>query len=155
MKPSWDRLAKTFAKSKHVVIADVDCTAGGKSVCSKAGVKGYPTIKYYIDGVQRDYNGGRDFESLKKHVETKLGPPPPPCEVAKAKRQETCSQRELKYITKFEDDADAIEEELQKLKATKKKKEKKGNKKFVGYRWVNKRVDLLKQMKKMSVKAEL
>jgi hypothetical protein len=47
MKPDWDSLGETFASSNKVVIADVDCTAGGKSLCEKYGVRGYPTIKYF------------------------------------------------------------------------------------------------------------
>jgi len=152
MKPAWDRLADTFKKSDNVIIADVDCTAAGQSLCQKIGVKGYPSIKYFVDGVQRDYNGGRDFETLKKHVETKLGPPPPPCTLKT--RDKNCSNRELRFIKKFEGDAGKIESELETLKAKKRKKVKKGNQKFVGYRWVNKRIDLLKQMQK-SVKDEL
>merc|ERR1719433_2336907 len=89
MKPSWDRLASTFAKSEHVVIGDADCTSSGQQICQKVGVQGYPTIKYYVDGVQRDYKGGRDFSSLKKFVEKNLGPPPPPCEITKMEK--TCS----------------------------------------------------------------
>jgi len=148
MKPAWDRLAQTFSTSKDVVIADVDCTVH-KQLCGRMGVRGYPTIKYYLDGVSRDYNGQRDFESLKKHVVDKLGPPPPPCEVGLAKRKKTCSARELKFIKKFEGQSDAIDSELQNLKSKKKKKEKKGNKKFVGYRWVHKRIDLLKQLQNL------
>lgn len=153
MKPAWDRLGQKFAKSENVVIADVDCTVHAQ-LCQRNGVKGYPTIKYYIDGVARDYNGPRDFGGLEKHVVDKMGPPPPPCEVSLAKRTKTCSNRELKFIKKFEGDSDAIDEEMETLKSKKKKKEKKGNKKFVGYRWVNKRIDLLKQLQDLG-KTEL
>ena len=45
MKPDWDSLASEYEGSDKVVIADVDCTAGGKPLCEKFGVKGYPTIK--------------------------------------------------------------------------------------------------------------
>ena len=37
MKPDWDKLASDFADSKDVLIADVDCTAGGKSLCDQVG----------------------------------------------------------------------------------------------------------------------
>jgi len=71
MKPAWDQLAGEFADS-NVVIADADCTASGKSLCKTAGVRGYPTIKYYINGEVNDYKGGRDFNTLKRHVDTKM-----------------------------------------------------------------------------------
>jgi len=45
MKPDWDALGSEYADSKTVVIADVDCTAAGKPLCEKYGVRGYPTIK--------------------------------------------------------------------------------------------------------------
>jgi hypothetical protein len=72
MKPAWDSLGDKFKDSKTVVIADVDCTASGKSLCDKHGVRGYPTIKYYNppDEEGEDYKGGRDLAALTKFVET-------------------------------------------------------------------------------------
>lgn len=68
MKPAWDKLAKEFSSSKSVTVADVDCTAAGQPLCEKVGVKGYPTIKYYLADNRKpfDYNGGREFGDLKK-----------------------------------------------------------------------------------------
>ena len=45
MKPDWDALGAEFKDHPKVVIADVDCTAAGKPLCDKFGVRGYPTIK--------------------------------------------------------------------------------------------------------------
>mmetsp|Transcript_36068 Transcript_36068/g.90698 ORF Transcript_36068/g.90698 Transcript_36068/m.90698 type:complete len:168 (-) Transcript_36068:51-554(-) len=73
MKPDWDKLMNAYAGDKTVLVADVDCTAGGKSKCMEVGVKGYPTIKYGPPNALQDYKGGRDFASLKKFVEG-LGP---------------------------------------------------------------------------------
>merc|ERR1712187_587941 len=56
-----------------VLIADVDCTAGGKSLCDQVGVRGYPTIKHGDPSDLQDYKGGRDFAALKKFAEG-LGP---------------------------------------------------------------------------------
>jgi hypothetical protein len=66
MKPDWDSLMADYADSKTVLIADVDCTAGGKDLCSTVGVSGYPTIKHGDPADLQDYNGGRDLASLKK-----------------------------------------------------------------------------------------
>jgi hypothetical protein len=66
MKPAWDKLMAEFADSKTVLIADVDCTADGKSLCEANGVQGYPTIKHGDPASLEDYNGGRDFDELKK-----------------------------------------------------------------------------------------
>ena len=40
MKPDWDALGDEYADSKTVVIGDVDCTAAGKPLCEKYGVRG-------------------------------------------------------------------------------------------------------------------
>jgi len=71
MKPAWDQLAEEFKDSPNVGIYDVDCTAAGEKLCSKVGVEGYPTIKYYLADAPKgkDYNGGRDFKGLKSFVE--------------------------------------------------------------------------------------
>jgi len=79
MKPAWDELAETYAESELVTVADVDCTVQpkGQELCSKIGVSGYPTIKYWPAGGEagpggpkgKDYKGGRSLEDLKKFVE--------------------------------------------------------------------------------------
>jgi len=63
-----------YKGNKDVLIGDCDCTADGKSLCEEVGVQGYPTIKYGDPSALEDYQGGRDFDSLKKHAETKLKP---------------------------------------------------------------------------------
>merc|ERR1712183_164003 len=71
-------------------IYDVDCTAGGKSLCDGVGVRGYPTIKYGDPDDLQDYKGGRSFADLKKFAEG-LGPQCGPgnldlCDAAKKKQ---------------------------------------------------------------------
>jgi hypothetical protein len=73
MKPDWDKLTKEYEGSSTVLIADVDCTAGGKELCNSVGVRGYPTIKSGDPNDLQDYKGGRSYNDLKKHAET-LGP---------------------------------------------------------------------------------
>lgn len=70
MKPDWDTLADEFKDSPTTLIADVDCTAAGKTLCEKHGVKGYPTIKTFAAGDEEGekYEGGRDLDSLRKHA---------------------------------------------------------------------------------------
>jgi len=97
MKPDWDSLASTYEDSKKVIIADVDCTAGGKPLCEKYGVRGYPTIKFFNppDEEGEDYKGGRDLASLKKFVESDLGPG---CSVD---AKENCSPAQLTDLEKY------------------------------------------------------
>ena len=74
MKPAWDQLGDEFAGSKTVIIADVDCTVE-KDLCSKYGVRGYPTIKSFTGNPDGDaYEGGRDYAALKKFADESLGP---------------------------------------------------------------------------------
>jgi len=120
MKPDWDSLGSDYADSKKVVIADVDCTAAGKPLCDKYGIRGYPTIKYFNppDEEGEDYKGGRDLPALKKFVETELGPG---CSVD---TKENCSAEQLKELQGFMDmAADEREAKLTSLKDALKKAE--------------------------------
>lgn len=61
-----------------MTIADVDCTVH-QELCGRFDVRGYPTIKAFKrDGEPKgeDYNGGRDFESLKQFVDSSLNEGP-------------------------------------------------------------------------------
>jgi len=114
MKPAWDSLGAAYKDSKTVLIADVDCTAAGKSLCDKSGVRGYPTIKYYNppDEEGEDYKGGRDLEALKKFVESELGPG---CSVD---TKENCSTEQLSALQTYIEMPDA--ERAAKLESMKK-----------------------------------
>lgn len=96
MKPDWDSLAADYKDSPNVLIADVDCTTGGKPLCEKFGVKGYPTIKTFRAGDTDGevYEGGRDLADLKKHAES-LGPT---CSVD---NRDLCSSEQLSQLDKF------------------------------------------------------
>ena len=89
MKPAFDKLATEF-EGTSVNVVDVDCTKEG-DLCSKHGVKGYPTIKYWENGASKDYNGGRSYDDLKKHVQSLERK----CSVADPKE---CSEKEKKFI---------------------------------------------------------
>jgi len=73
MKPDWDKLMAEFKDSSSILVADVDCTADGKSKCDEVGVRGYPTIKHGSPDDLQDYKGGRSFADLKTFTEG-LGP---------------------------------------------------------------------------------
>jgi len=74
MKPDWDKLMDAFADSESALVADVDCTADGKDLCSEHGVRGYPTIKWGDPSSLQDYQGPRDYNSLEKFAKENLKP---------------------------------------------------------------------------------
>jgi len=94
MKPDWDKLGDKFAGSDDILIADVDCTTDdGKPVCSKYGVRGYPTIRTFgSNPMGEDYKGGRKYADLLKHVEDNMGPSCGPA------NKDKCSAEELKEL---------------------------------------------------------
>lgn len=94
MKPAWEKLESEFASSKTVLIGDVDCTVE-QSLCSKYGVKGYPTIKYFTGATAAEgdaYEGGRDYDALLKFAQESLGPS---CSV---NNKDLCDEEQLKEL---------------------------------------------------------
>merc|ERR1711874_606615 len=100
-----DKLMSAFKDSSSVLIADVDCTAGGKSLCEQVGVRGYPTIKHGDPNDLEDYKGGRDFAALKKFAEG-LGPQCSPANL------DLCDEAKKKQIEEFSGKSAAEREEM-------------------------------------------
>jgi len=63
-----------FKDDATALVADVDCTADGKSLCDELGVQGFPTIKHGDPSDLQDYQGGRTFADLKAFASANLGP---------------------------------------------------------------------------------
>merc|ERR1719389_1472956 len=74
MKPDWDKHADEWADSATGGVFDVDCTASGKELCEKHGVRGYPTIKYGDPSALEDYKGGRTLKALQDFAAENLKP---------------------------------------------------------------------------------
>ena len=52
----------------------VDCTnEDAKSLCERFGVRGYPTVKFFRNGVPTDFTGGRTTEGLLSYIEKMTG----------------------------------------------------------------------------------
>jgi len=64
LAPTWDELAIQAAGFN---VAKVDCTTES-TVCQKLGVRGYPTIKLFVDGEPIDYKGARAIPDFLKFV---------------------------------------------------------------------------------------
>jgi hypothetical protein len=95
MKPDWDKLMAEYKGAADRLIADVDCTAGGKSLCESVGVRGYPTIKHGDPNDLQDYKGGRSFADLKKFADG-LGPQCGPGNL------DLCDDAKKKQIAEFQ-----------------------------------------------------
>lgn len=135
MKPDWDKLMKNFNKgdrSKTALIADVDCTSEtGKPLCEQVGVQGFPTIKWGDPSNLEAYEGGRDYDALKKFAKESLKPMCSPAnldlcdEGNKTKIVELQAMPASELETKIEEKKAAIkvaettfEESVKKLQAT-------------------------------------
>merc|ERR1712046_224526 len=95
-KPDWDKLMKAFKDDDTRLVADVDCTAGGKALCDEVGVRGYPTIKYGDPNNMEDYNGARSYTALRAFAKTNLGPQCGP------NRVDLCDDLQKANIEKFQ-----------------------------------------------------
>jgi protein disulfide-isomerase-like protein len=89
------KLAPEWAKLEHseVVIAEVDCTQN-KKLCTKHGVKGYPTLKHGDPSDLQDYKGERTYNALNEFLQT-LGPP---CDID---TRDYCSDRQLERLEEY------------------------------------------------------
>jgi len=95
MKPDWDKLMSEYKGHDSILIADVDCTAGGKSLCETVGVRGYPTIKYGDPNNLEDYKGGRSLKALQDFAKENLGPTCGPANI------DLCDDEKKASINKF------------------------------------------------------
>lgn len=114
MKPDWDKLMGEFEGSDTALVADVDCTADGKSLCETAGVKGYPTLKWGDPSNLEDYQGGRDFDTLLKFAKESLKPVCSPSNIDLCDDEKKAEIAKLQAMS-VEDLASSISKEEEKL----------------------------------------
>ncbi|XP_066362249.1 protein disulfide isomerase-like 2-1 [Miscanthus floridulus] len=74
LAPEYEKLGASFKKAKSVLIAKVDCDEH-KSLCSKYGVSGYPTIQWFPKGSlePKKHEGQRSVEALAEFVNSEAG----------------------------------------------------------------------------------
>lgn len=114
MKPDWDKLMKENEGSATQLVADVDCTAAGKSICDENGVKGFPTLKFGDPTDLQDYKGGRDYNSLAKFVKEELKPQCSPANIDLCDEEKKAKIEKLSAMSEVDLDA-AIAAETKKL----------------------------------------
>ncbi len=70
MAPAYEKLSESVPAS--VVIAEVDGTEN-KVLTDKYDVKGFPTMKWFMNGTEYEFRGGREFNSMKAFVDSASG----------------------------------------------------------------------------------
>jgi len=88
---------KDFSSSKTALVADVDCTSAGKPLCDSNGVQGFPTIKYGDPNALEKYEGGRDYDTLKKFADENLKP------LCSPANQDLCEEDQLAELKTYLD----------------------------------------------------
>mmetsp|Transcript_118214 Transcript_118214/g.166167 ORF Transcript_118214/g.166167 Transcript_118214/m.166167 type:complete len:353 (-) Transcript_118214:173-1231(-) len=132
LQPEWDQMAKVYADTPNVIIGQADCSGSGQQFCGENGVQGYPTLKLWKDGRFSDYNGGRDFQSLKREVERKLDPRP----ACSLESKEACTPEDRAILEESEKMSKAeraaklkeVQQEIQEAKKQQQELEKKQKK---------------------------
>eukprot|EP00698_Gefionella_okellyi_P019194 TRINITY_DN5853_c0_g1_i1.p1 TRINITY_DN5853_c0_g1~~TRINITY_DN5853_c0_g1_i1.p1 ORF type:complete len:358 (-),score=99.23 TRINITY_DN5853_c0_g1_i1:33-1106(-) len=74
LAPDYEIVADAFANSKDVIVAKVDADEH-KSLGSRFGVQGFPTLKFFPKGSKdpEDYSGGRSVDELVDFINQKTG----------------------------------------------------------------------------------
>merc|ERR1719217_1331709 len=90
-----------YKGSATALVADVDCTAEGKSLCEEHGVRGYPTIKHGDPSALEDYQGGRSLKDFQEFAAENLKPVCSPTNI------DLCDDEKKAEIKKFQDMSDA------------------------------------------------
>jgi len=99
--PDMEKLSTEYKKSRSVGVYQVDCTQQA-GLCGKFGVQGYPTIKVFNfkkggSKSGEDYNGAREYSSIKAYIEKNMAGPECGLE-----DKEGCEPAELKILEESE-----------------------------------------------------
>lgn len=103
LAPHWESAASEL-DGKPVKIGRVDATAQ-QSLAQNYGVQGFPTIKFFKDGTEQDYNGGRTSGDIVQFLENYIESALPPPEVTQITSNEVftehCAEKTLCLISFF------------------------------------------------------
>lgn len=74
LAPAYEEVGNAYDNSNDVIIAKVDADSE-KTLGSRFGVRGFPTLKFFPKGSTdpEDYNGGRSAEDIIKFINSKAG----------------------------------------------------------------------------------
>ncbi|UJR30158.1 hypothetical protein I4U23_017698 [Adineta vaga] len=72
LKPIFQDLAKQMISTQRLLFATVDCTTQS-NLCTKHAVKGYPTLIWFENGVEKDrYVQHREVEKMRNYIEQNM-----------------------------------------------------------------------------------
>lgn len=147
LAPTWARLAQDYTGTRSGLVAEVDCTGKGQTLCEKHEVTGYPRLLYGDpeDGDLTKYTGMRDYDSLKEFALEELG------ETCSSGNIDLCEEDQKVWVKDFADLSD--EERKERQKGTDGKVAKK-ERKFEELQWnLTGEIDIAEAKMKDQVKA--
>lgn len=105
LTPEYAKAAQTLAEADPpVALAKVDATEQ-KELASRFEVKGFPTLKWFVNQEPQEYKGGRKADEIVNWIKKRSGPPS--TEVDDAKINELKDSEKLVVV--FYGDADSTE----------------------------------------------
>jgi protein disulfide-isomerase A1 len=70
LAPEYEKLSDAM---EEMVVAKVDATED-KQLAAKYGVTGYPTLKFFVNGTEEAYDGGRTFKTMEPWARMAMEP---------------------------------------------------------------------------------
>ncbi|XP_053206359.1 protein disulfide-isomerase A6 homolog [Panonychus citri] len=103
LEPIWKQVADELAEDEAPVkIGALDATVHTISA-NEYGIKGFPTIKLFIDGQVEDYEGGRSRTDILDYIKSKIADRVPPPEIKQITSEKTltdsCGKAQLCVIS--------------------------------------------------------
>ena len=75
LAPEYVKAAEVLGKQDPALyVAKVDATEQSE-LAGRFGVKGYPTLKWFVNGEESDYTGGRTADEIVNWINKRTGPP--------------------------------------------------------------------------------
>lgn len=98
LAPHYEAAAKILEEEDDIHLAKVDATVE-TDLASKFNVRGYPTIKIFIEGKPMEYKGGRTEGEIITYLRKKFGPPA--SEIADAAALEKAKENNKVIVVAF------------------------------------------------------